>query len=490
MKVDARGNAYVGGSTRSTGFPTTPGAFDTTHERRRVRRALRPVRDQAQPRRLRRSSTRRSSAAPTATSGATSTSTAAGTPTSSAATLSPDFPKLNAAGSALRATRRAGRGRRARSLADGRRRRLGRRRGRTGRPRDSRRLRPVLQRRRRRCVRRQARTRPARVDFASFLGGSESEAANDVALDPAGDVYLTGHTYSPDFTTTPGAFDRTWAGDPLIFWGDAFVAKVDVDATAPPVPPPGARAGRARAGVARRGRGGRVAGDVRLERRERRRLLHDPGRRDLGVRRAADPQRDARPPRRSRPRSLPDGNWFWRVRGVNSEGTPGAWSEVAHDHRRSRPRRRLRRPRRAPRRWSSPADGASVSQPFTFDWSDVANAAWYVIEADDTSSFTSLVWAATTTPSLARDQLAPERDDASGACGRSTPTAWPGPTRRSARSSSGRTAGPLAGADAHRPEQRRALLTRAVDHVRLERRRGRRRLHDPDRRLATRSPRR
>jgi hypothetical protein len=37
---------------------------------------------------------------------------------------------------------------------------------------------------------------------------------------------VTGHTYSSDFTTTAGAFDRTWAGDPNIFWGDAFVAKI------------------------------------------------------------------------------------------------------------------------------------------------------------------------------------------------------------------------------------------------------------------------
>ncbi len=55
----------------------------------------------------------------------------------------------------------------------------------------------------------------------------------------------------------------------------------------------------------------------------------------------------------------------------------------------------------------SPANGASVTQPFTFDWSDVPNAAWYVIEADDSSSFAApLVWAATTTPSqLATNSL-------------------------------------------------------------------------------------
>ncbi len=69
------------------------------------------------------------------------------------------------------------------------------------------------------------------LDFASFLGGSQSESGNDVALDPAGNVYVTGHTYSSDFTTTAGAFDRTWAGDPNIFWGDAFVAKISTGGT-------------------------------------------------------------------------------------------------------------------------------------------------------------------------------------------------------------------------------------------------------------------
>src|SRR6201999_457258 len=29
-------------------------------------------------------------------------------------------------------------------------------------------------------------------DFASYLGGSQSESGNDIALDPAGNVYVTG----------------------------------------------------------------------------------------------------------------------------------------------------------------------------------------------------------------------------------------------------------------------------------------------------------
>jgi predicted phage tail protein len=56
---------------------------------------------------------------------------------------------------------------------------------------------------------------------------------------------------------------------------------------------------------------------------------------------------------------------------------------------------------------TSPAAGAQVTQPFTFDWSDVAAAAWYTIEVDDSSTFAApLVWAAKTTPSqLATNSL-------------------------------------------------------------------------------------
>src|SRR5262249_54783653 len=51
-------------------------------------------------------------------------------------------------------------------------------------------------------------------------------------------VYLTGQTLSSDFPTTPGALDRVFNGDLLIFWGDAFVTKLNItDAPAQPPPP-------------------------------------------------------------------------------------------------------------------------------------------------------------------------------------------------------------------------------------------------------------
>ena len=73
--------------------------------------------------------------------------------------------------------------------------------------------------------------------YATFLGGTNSETGSDVALDSTGNLYVTGHTYSPDFPTTPGAFDRVFNGDPAIFWGDAFVTRLRSGATASPPQP-------------------------------------------------------------------------------------------------------------------------------------------------------------------------------------------------------------------------------------------------------------
>lgn len=70
--------------------------------------------------------------------------------------------------------------------------------------------------------------------YGTYLGGSDNEFASGIALDPAENIYVAGTTLSSDFPTTPGAFDRLWAGDTSIFWGDAFVAKLGNGATAPP----------------------------------------------------------------------------------------------------------------------------------------------------------------------------------------------------------------------------------------------------------------
>lgn len=64
------------------------------------------------------------------------------------------------------------------------------------------------------------------LDHATFLGGAGPEHGSDIVLHAAGGAYVVGTTYSFDFPTTQGAFDTTFGGDPTIFWGDAFVVKV------------------------------------------------------------------------------------------------------------------------------------------------------------------------------------------------------------------------------------------------------------------------
>jgi len=57
--------------------------------------------------------------------------------------------------------------------------------------------------------------------YATFLGGSGAQG-HAIAVDRAGSAYVMGVTGSPDFPTTPGAFDTSYNGN-----GDTFVVKLD-----------------------------------------------------------------------------------------------------------------------------------------------------------------------------------------------------------------------------------------------------------------------
>ena len=53
--------------------------------------------------------------------------------------------------------------------------------------------------------------------FSTYLGGSESDNALDLLLEPDGNILLTGDSYSTDFPTTEGVYDNDNNGDRDIF---------------------------------------------------------------------------------------------------------------------------------------------------------------------------------------------------------------------------------------------------------------------------------
>ncbi len=57
--------------------------------------------------------------------------------------------------------------------------------------------------------------------FSTYLGGGNADAGLAIALDPGGNIYATGETFSSDFPTTPGAFQTAFGG-----LSDGFVAKI------------------------------------------------------------------------------------------------------------------------------------------------------------------------------------------------------------------------------------------------------------------------
>lgn len=65
--------------------------------------------------------------------------------------------------------------------------------------------------------------------FSTFVGGSGDDLPGEMAVDPAGNIYVAGYTDSSDFPVTPGAVQNTNGGE-----YDVVVMKIGVD-TAPSV---------------------------------------------------------------------------------------------------------------------------------------------------------------------------------------------------------------------------------------------------------------
>jgi hypothetical protein len=53
----------------------------------------------------------------------------------------------------------------------------------------------------------------ASLEYSTFIGGPGSESMSDLALDGSGGVYVIGGLATDDLTTTPGAYDRSFAAE-------------------------------------------------------------------------------------------------------------------------------------------------------------------------------------------------------------------------------------------------------------------------------------
>ncbi|MEG5164210.1 SBBP repeat-containing protein, partial [Microcoleus sp. AT3-A2] len=76
------------------------------------------------------------------------------------------------------------------------------------------------------------RTQPLVIDpvlaYSTYLGGSDNENANRIAVDSTGAAYIIGTTHSNNFPTTPGAYQTTLVGG----ISDILVTKINPEGTA------------------------------------------------------------------------------------------------------------------------------------------------------------------------------------------------------------------------------------------------------------------
>jgi hypothetical protein len=66
------------------------------------------------------------------------------------------------------------------------------------------------------------------LEYSTYLGGSQDDVAYSIAVDPAKSAYVTGYTASPDFPIIPGAFQNTISG----LNHNGFISKFSADGSA------------------------------------------------------------------------------------------------------------------------------------------------------------------------------------------------------------------------------------------------------------------
>ena len=65
------------------------------------------------------------------------------------------------------------------------------------------------------------------VVYCTYVGGSASDIAYAIAVDAAGNAYITGSTSSTNFPTTSGVVQPQWGNAPFSSFGDMFVTKLN-----------------------------------------------------------------------------------------------------------------------------------------------------------------------------------------------------------------------------------------------------------------------
>ncbi|MGH7814273.1 MAG: SBBP repeat-containing protein [Candidatus Binataceae bacterium] len=80
------------------------------------------------------------------------------------------------------------------------------------------------------------RNRPVDIDpglvYSTYLGGSTNDLGNGIAVDSAGNAYVTGFTQSSDFPVTAGAFQTTFPDTSSFFGSSVFVTKMNATGSA------------------------------------------------------------------------------------------------------------------------------------------------------------------------------------------------------------------------------------------------------------------
>jgi len=96
--------------------------------------------------------------------------------------------------------------------------------------------------------------------YSTYLGGSDNDVGQGVAVDRAGNTYVTGYTLSTNFPTV-NPLQGTFGGNTAGGTGDAFVAKIGANRLPPTTPPGGSGAV---AWHPHQGGGGSIGGGVGL----------------------------------------------------------------------------------------------------------------------------------------------------------------------------------------------------------------------------------